>query len=293
MSNKFCDLRHPTKIEVLVPCGVYSRLQNHCSSDNPIGRKSRVWRHPKGAKNLTAHVTQPGSLRVRKSVRGCVNSIYFDPGVSFDLRSRLHWRSNVIEGGDLHWVSTLRGRWVFDEDQTQRRLIEGGIGPQITRLSGKNRYWIGTGIGFESNGTGMGQQSLLFAALGMTSQSVLTPNDRTLFQVRSARIKPSDDPVLETNQLGRPLYSRWDMEARYQVNVGSDWLRSIEFGYRHYQRDLPMINTSTLERNRLGTVRLDLPKQFYLQYAQGSQPLDLYQGRNRSAVSFGWNTALR
>ena len=83
MSNKFCDLRHPTKIEVLVPRGVYSRLQNHCSSDNPIGRKSRVWRHPKGAKNLTAHVTQPGSLRVRKSVRGCVNSIYFDPGLMF------------------------------------------------------------------------------------------------------------------------------------------------------------------------------------------------------------------
>ena len=81
---------------------------------------------------------------------------------------------------------------------------------------------------------------------------------------------------------------------KFRREIASDWLSfQNESTYRHYQRDLPMINTSTLERNRLGTVRLDLPKQFYLQYAQGSQPLDLYQGRNRSAVSFGWNTALR
>lgn len=105
-----------------------------------------------------------------------------------------------------------------------------------------------------------------------------------------ARVNPATDKARKTALAGAPLgsYQRWEVEGYFNYLPPGDWkfVKTVEFNYRHFQELNPpaAVKQASLQRHRLGIVRINLPDKFFVQYSKGSLPFDTKSDR---VVKFG------
>lgn len=86
-------------------------------------------------------------------------------------------------------------------------------------------------------------------------------------------------------------YRRWDAEVVYRIDlkgaVLSIPLKSLEFQCRHFQEvSAPAaVEQASIDRSRLGTIRLNLGDDKFIAYSRGSLPFDKQRDRT---VRIGW-----
>lgn len=232
--------------------------------------------------------TKPFSMLAGLYVQQADHRSQADTGLALDVRSRIGLYEPPNGAGQIDWVSRINGNFAFESDQTSRLLQQLSMGPQWSFKQSKGRFWVGAALGFESNGSSSGRQKLAGLNAGWYTPALLGANDAFQVQFQNAEVNPLIDPYRLSWAGSSSPYRRWDAQANYRIPLSTPISQALILGYHHYQQSSPMGGNDPRGRNRFGSVRLDLPQQFYVQYDRGSLPLDTYRGSDNTAWRLGW-----
>ncbi len=215
-----------------------------------------------------------------------------DTGLSIDVRSRIGLHVPGNGAGRIDWVSRINGNFAFESDQSSRRLHQVSTGPQWSFSQSKGRVWVGAALGFEGNGSSAGRQKLAGFNAGWYTPGLFTSQDAFQTEIKVVAVDPIADAqrlAIAGNMSG---YRRWDAQVLYRLNLDNPVIPALTLGYEHFQQAGVVVGNSALGRNRLGSIRFDLPRQFYVTYDRGSSPLDTYRGPDNTTWRLGWEYRL-
>jgi hypothetical protein len=120
---------------------------------------------------------------------------------------------------------------------------------------------------------------------------VLGANDFVAFDANYGRVNPNGDTARSTVLGTEDPYYRWNLEFLYMLPVKAGPVKVVEFNYRYFkERNAPgAIIAAGLDAYRLSTVRLGLPKDFFIGYTSGKLPFDRTKDKT---LEVGWSYKL-
>jgi hypothetical protein len=195
----------------------------------------------------------------------------------------------VLRDGQL--AARLRGTFTATRQKNPHKLIDLTGSWQYAISTRPARYYVGADLAFETDQSFENKQFALGLTGAVTKGGIVHASDAGTVILSLARVDPRDVTAREEVEGSLRAFNRWNLEASYSVGVSHRMLRSIDFDYRHYQELSPSraIRAAGLDRNRQGLVRLNLDRDFFVQYSRGSLPFDQRAVR---AVTMGWSMKL-
>lgn len=212
-----------------------------------------------------------------------------DTGLSFDVRSRVGLYVPGNGAGRIDWVSRINGNLAFESDQSSRRLHQVSTGPQWSFSQSKGRVWVGAALGFESNGSTASRQKLAGFNAGWYTPGLFTSQDAFQTEIKVVSVNPIASAQRLTDSANMSDYRRRDAQVFYRLNLNNPYIPALTLGYHHFQQAGVAVSSNAPGRNRLGSIRFDLPQQFHITYDRGSSPLDAYRGPDNTAWRIGWD----
>jgi hypothetical protein len=152
-------------------------------------------------------------------------------------------------------------------------------------------YRLGAVLTYETDQSRENKQTMYGLAGSTTKMNLFRQGDGITLMGNYGVIDPTKDTEREKVLASLDTYKRWNIEASYIIPIHHEKVRSIEFNYRHYQEvSAPAaVKAAGLDRNRLALLRINLAKEFFIEYSAGSLPFDQKEVR---AVKVGWSILL-
>lgn len=181
-----------------------------------------------------------------------------------------------------------RGTLAASKEKVPNKLLD-FAGNAVLKLNAPSYFAkLGGTLKFETDQGGENKQTMFGLTGSVSKVGTLLAGDAGSILVSYGTVDPSKDT--ERKQLVGKLdtFRRWDFELSYSIPIRSQQIRSVDFDYRHYQEvSAPdQIKAAHRDRNRLGLVRVNLDKDFFVQYSRGSLPFDQ---KGERAVKIGWS----
>lgn len=131
---------------------------------------------------------------------------------------------------------------------------------------------------YEADQKGNGHQAVIAAQGTYARIGLLRAGDAIALDLRYGQVDPKKDAARQQALGGAPLesYGRWDAEVLYIFPLKLDPLDRIEFNYRYFaEPGAPQaVRDAQLDRHRLLTYRLGLPRDLFIAYSSGKLPFD-------------------
>jgi hypothetical protein len=253
----------------------------------------------------STQAAKPYSFTIRPVVIDTASAAQSALGLDYDFTGKYEfWTTRTGAGSDTIDPSILdktfragqldlraRGTLAASKEKVPNKLLD-FAGNAVLKLDAPSYFAkLGGSLKFETDQSGDSKQTMAGLTGSISRVGTIVAGDAGSLLVSYGTVDPSKDA--DRKQLVGQLknFRRWEAELSYSIPIRSQQIRSVDFDYRHYQEvNAPrQIRAADRDRNRLGLVRINLDKDFFLQYSRGSLPFDQKVER---AVKIGWSAKL-
>lgn len=222
-------------------------------------------------------------------------------GVKYDFSGKLAERSFDAQGGldpdalrgGVDLTYRARGTVASSAERNPENLLDFALDLKGLASSSAGAVKFGASLKYEADQKFKNHNLVYGAKVTAAKNTLLFRNDQIALDIAYSQVDPGKDDArkkaLGVETLDK--YYRGDLEALYRVPVAGGIIRAIELNYRLYREfDAPAaIKAAKLNKHELSTIRLDLPKDFFVAYSTGKLPFDR---KDDQAMALGWSYKL-
>ncbi|MGK0270794.1 MAG: hypothetical protein ACI88H_001444 [Cocleimonas sp.] len=178
--------------------------------------------------------------------------------------------------GSYELTYSFDGTITENSDNNPKNLLESRVAFKFVRLS-EYQLKAGAFIEYETDQK-FDNKQLVYGLTGTVYKyGLFSQNNTFAFHANYGQVDPSKNTSREAI-LGSNLdtYDRVDFEAIYLINIGNDFVRTLELNFRYFKEiDAEQsIKTAGLDDFRFITYRLGLKNNMYIAYSSGELPFN-------------------